>query len=206
MQTRQLVTDDLARLSSVLSPTKSRSGCAKEPGSLTSAFCRGEKWAAERLIAQATPRVTTLVRRLLAWSTDVEDVVHDVFVEALVARKKFRRDADFTTWITRIAINRCRAHNRRQWLREKLFAAWRERQLLEREASERVAGDEQAENVRQIVAALPQAYREVVVLYYLEQMSAVEVAQVLELKVNTVEKRLSRARQRLADSWERETP
>jgi RNA polymerase sigma-70 factor (ECF subfamily) len=59
---------------------------------------------------------------------------------------------------------------------------------------------EQAEEVRRAVAALPQKSREVVVLYYLEEMTAAEVAEALNLRQNTVEVRLSRARKQLAET------
>jgi len=57
--------------------------------------------------------------------------------------------------------------------------------------------DELAADVRAAIARLPPTYREVVVLRYLEELGIDEVATVLGLRRNTVEVRLSRARQQL---------
>lgn len=92
------------------------------------------------------------------------------------------------------------------WLRRKLFAAWQGREAAGGPAGlEASAGPdsavrrEQADEVRQAVEALPQKSREVVVLYYLEEMTAAQVAEALNLQQNTVEVRLSRARKQLAE-------
>ena len=179
-------------------------------------FVAGESDAAQAVVERFQPRVARLVQRLLAWPADVADVVQDVFVAVLEARGKFRASARLETWLVRITINMCRAHNRRRWLRGKLLAAWihapHERRYAD--AHMRVArsggvpaqpdriaiDDERARLVREAIAALPQKYREVVVLHYLEQMTATEAAQVLGLRINTVEVRLNRARKCLAAS------
>jgi RNA polymerase sigma-70 factor, ECF subfamily len=179
-------------------------------------FAAGDAAAAQETIERFQPRVTRLVRRLLAWPDDVADVVQDVFVSALTARAKFRGDARLETWLVRITINTCRAHNRRRWVRSKLFAAWSGRQHAESVSSnvpsgesptgtavqpDRTAIDEEhARLVRQAVAGLPQKCREVVVLYYLEEMTAAEVAQSLGIRTNTVEVRLTRARKQLGEA------
>jgi RNA polymerase sigma-70 factor (ECF subfamily) len=189
---------------------------ASDEQSLGERFASGETAAAREVIERYQPRVGRLVRRLLAWPDDVVDVVQDVFVSALAARGKFRGEARLETWLVRIAINTCRAHNRRRWVRAKLFAAWSGRQQAENASSnvqsgepptgtavppDRTAIDEEhARLVRQAVANLPQTYREVVVLYYLEEMTAAEVAESLGIRTNTVEVRLSRARKQLGSA------
>jgi RNA polymerase sigma-70 factor (ECF subfamily) len=107
----------------------------------------------------------------------------------------------------RIAINCCRAHSRKAWLRRNLFAAWQGREAVTGAAGlnlatgpDRAVQREQAHEVRRAVAALPLKSREVVVLYYLEELTAAEVAAALNLRQNTVEVRLSRARKQLAES------
>jgi RNA polymerase sigma-70 factor, ECF subfamily len=179
-------------------------------------FAAGDAAAAQEAIERFQPRVARLVQRLLAWPEDVADVVQDVFVSALAARAKFRGDSRLETWLVRITINTCRAHNRRRWVRAKLFAAWSGRQSAE-DASNSVASGEPppgtavqpdrtaidqelARVVRQVVASLPQKYREGVVLHYLEEMTAAEAAQSLGIRTNTVEVRLSRARKQLGEA------
>src|SRR5262245_54345669 len=62
----------------------------------------------DRLVAQHAPQITRLVRRLLGWPGDVDDVVQDIFVAALKGLPRFNRRSALATWLTRIAINCCR--------------------------------------------------------------------------------------------------
>jgi RNA polymerase sigma factor (sigma-70 family) len=166
---------------------------------LAAAFRAGDAQAAEIVATHLAPRVTRLVGRLTAWQPDAEDLVQDVLVTALADRKKFRGDARLDTWITRIAINRCRAHARKHWLRRNLFAAWagRQPQNAAPPADAAALEAEQAQHVRDAVARLPQKSREAVVLCYLEHQTTAEAAAVLGVTPNTIEVRLSRARKQL---------
>jgi RNA polymerase sigma factor (sigma-70 family) len=168
---------------------------------LAAAFRAGDDRAAEALAGQMLPYVTNLVRRLAAWSHDADDLVQDVLVAALAARHTFRGDARLDTWITRIAINRCRAHARKQWLRKRLFQTWAATRPAASvpPASVVVDEDEQAAIVRQAVAALPVKYREPIVLCYLQGLGVADAAAALGVRKGTLEVRLSRARKQLHD-------
>src|SRR5262249_47022246 len=80
----------------------------------------GSSSAFDQIVTIHQEKITRLVHRLLGWQSDVEDVVQDVFVDALSALRKFDGRSAVLTWLTRIAINRCRTHQRRQWLRRHL--------------------------------------------------------------------------------------
>ena len=101
----------------------------------------------------------------------------------------FREESCMKTWVSRIAVNTCRDMLRSGWFRlmkcsepeEKLFSA--------------AAPDEgEARELRSLVLALPGKYREVIVLYYYEDMKVREIAQLLRLPVASVSTRLRRAR------------
>ena len=160
---------------------------------------RGDAAAAEVVAAQLAPLVAQLVRRLTAWRGDVDDLVQDVLVAALAARQTFRGDAKLETWITRIAINRCRAHARKQWIRKRLFAAWahRQRPATAPPADGPAETADAVEQVRQAVAKLPANYREPIVLCYLQHMTPADAAEALGVSRGTLEVRLSRAREQL---------
>jgi RNA polymerase sigma factor (sigma-70 family) len=169
-------------------------------------FAAGERAAAEEVLAQYTPRITRLVRRMLGWRSDVDDVVQDIFVTAFASRRKFRGGSRLETWLMRIAINGCRAFHRRRLLRGELFNRWRDANYdpasadLDRRAAlpdDLASAAERMAAVRLAVAELPAKYREVVILYYLEETTAQESAEILGLKRNSVEVRLSRARKML---------
>jgi RNA polymerase sigma-70 factor (ECF subfamily) len=159
-------------------------------------FVAGCDRAAEEVFAASVPRLTRVIRRLLAWRDDPRDLLQDVFVAALRARSRFRGESSLETWLVRIAINECRKYHRRKWLETRLLRSLRFRSQPGEAgvAEERAVRNECAARVRGAFGRLPAIYREVLVLYYLEEMTAAAVANVLGIRRGTVEVRLSRAR------------
>jgi RNA polymerase sigma-70 factor (ECF subfamily) len=175
-----------------------------DPAALAAAFLADEASAARVLAEHLLPLVTRLVRRLAAWSGDCDDLVQDVLVTALTKRKTFAAHAKLETWITRITINRCRTHARKEWLRRKLLRTWVEQQPSSLTASAMpeaaFESDERANAVREAVAQLTQQGREAIVLCYLEGLTVSEAAQALGVRRGTLEVRITRARQQLRDA------
>jgi RNA polymerase sigma factor (sigma-70 family) len=161
---------------------------------------QGGRAAFADIVADHQARVTRLACRLLGWPNDVEDVVQDVFLAALEHLPRFRGDSSLATWLTAIAVNKCRSVRRRRLLRLRLLSWARGR--LPRQAGQ--AADcgplrrERHEQVRRAVGRLPGRLREVVVLRYLEEMPIEQIAKVLRISPGAVGSRLHRARLRLA--------
>jgi len=152
----------------------------------------------DRLVADFQEPVTRLARRLLGWQRDdIEDIVHDVFLAALTNRHRFRKDASAWTWLAAITINRCRSHRRRQLVRLRWWRATMPTAELANDQASSVERDETAVRVRDAVGALPAKDREIVVLYYLEEMTVAQVAAVVGASAGAVEVRLHRARAKL---------
>lgn len=164
------------------------------------ALLAGDDHAAfERIIvAGYQPRVTRLASRLLGWEADVDDVVQDVFFAVWRYRTRFRARhgrASFEAWLTRITINTCRSHQRKPWRRWKRQSPPEQACLAE--PIEPMLDRETFDRVRAAVRSLKPADREVIALYYLEQMPLETIAEALGLRGNAVHVRLHRARNRL---------
>jgi RNA polymerase sigma-70 factor (ECF subfamily) len=144
-----------------------------------------------------------LVRRLVAWRDDADDLVQDILVTLLERRLQFRGDSTLRTWVTRIAVNACRAHQRQTWLRRKLWQSWAERgaSICNSGAAAEAGAiaHEQSATLRMAIARLPSNYREAIVLHYLENMTVAEAAESLGLRRGAFEVRLSRARGQLRE-------
>jgi RNA polymerase sigma-70 factor (ECF subfamily) len=102
----------------------------------------------------------------------------------------------------RITINQCRTQQRKRYVRWKAIKTLIARQWhLSAAASENDTipseGDETKQRVQQAVAQLKPKDREVIVLYYLEEMDVKRMSEVLGLSINSVNVRLHRARERL---------
>ena len=156
----------------------------------------------DAVVRQHSGRIGALCYRLLGWRADVDDVVQDVFLAAYQALPEFRGQSRVSTWLTTIAINACRNHLRKrkrwvQWFRSQARGA---EPILIPVAGKALTDCETHAQVREFVRQLPEMYREVVVLRYLEEMGIAEIATVLDLAKNTVEVRLSRARVMLRET------
>ena len=140
--------------------------------------------------------VARLAHRLLGWRDRdaVEDIVQEVFLVALRGFENFRGASSLSTWLMGITLNQCRAHRRRALLR----LNWLRKQRTNCRRSEVAPADDgTAQQVRDAVAELPPRDREVIVLFYLEQLPVAEIAKLLGARSNAIEVRLHRARQRL---------
>ncbi|MCG3128643.1 MAG: ECF RNA polymerase sigma factor SigW [Phycisphaerae bacterium] len=153
--------------------------------------------AADRVIAAHQERIARLCYRLLGWRGEVDDVVQDVFVTALMRWNSFRGEAALSTWLAGIAINRCRAERRRSWWRRPRGEPDVDRPGASSEPGKLAAERESALAVQTAIRRLPQPLREVVVLRIFEQMPARAVAELLGLTTNAVDLRLNRAKAKL---------
>lgn len=158
----------------------------------------GDSAAADQLIRTHQQRINRLVHRLLGWPSDVEDVVQDVFVDALRCLFRFDGRSALSTWLVRIAVNRCRTHQRRRWLKLGMLRRLRGEPVRSAPAaSERVDLQETIRNVHAAIRKLSPRDREIIVLRYLEELPAEEIAHLLGASRATIDTRLSRARRRL---------
>jgi RNA polymerase sigma-70 factor (ECF subfamily) len=171
-----------------------------EEQALVEQFRRGDDSAFDRIVERHGAEVAALANRLLGWPRDVDDVVQDVFVAAFVGLRRFRGECRLRTWLYTIAVNKCRSHRfRRRRLR---VVNMEQAQALESPggAGDRAALDEETfAKVRGAVQVLPQKYREVVVLKYLQGLDTPEICELLGLTVNTMQVRLNRAKKRLRE-------
>jgi RNA polymerase sigma-70 factor, ECF subfamily len=163
--------------------------------SLARRFASGEASAFDDVVAEFSPRIARLVHRLIGWSGDTDDIVQEVFVAALKRQRHFRGDASLWTWLSAIAVNQCRSRLRKRQSWRRWIGFQRERFASDESAVDR---DETSQRVRQAVSQLKQDDREVIVLFYLEEQSVKQIAEMLGRTYNAIEVRLHRARHRLA--------
>ncbi len=145
-----------------------------EEQALVERFRQGDDSAFDRIVEQYAAEVAALANRLLGWPGDVDDVVQEVFVAAWIGLKKFRGEASLRTWLFTITVNKCRRHRFRRLRRLRLVAVEEAETLESRDRSgDRAAMDQETfARVRRAIQTLPQKYREVVALRYLQGLEA----------------------------------
>ena len=143
----------------------------------------------EEMIARYGDGILRLCLLYLGDRQLAEDAFQETFVKAWRQQGTFRGESSVKTWLSQIAVNTCRDMLRKGWLRMLKRSEPIER-LFDLSAPER----EDHSHVRDAVLALPGKYREVIVLYYDQEMTMKEIGDALALPVHTVSTRLRRAR------------
>ena len=121
-----------------------------------------------------------------------EDAVQETFVKAYRAMPSFRGDSDIKTWLMRIAINTCRDMQRGTWQKH-----LKQRVSFDQLPESSIAFPEDAITVNMEIAKLPVKLREVVLLYYYQNMRIEDIASVLGISISSVSGRLKRAKEKL---------
>ncbi len=166
---------------------------AGDEAALVARAVSGDRQAVGQLVAAHQQRIARLVQRLLAWPDDVDDVVQDVFVDALRSLARFDGHSSLATWLVRIAINRCRSHQRRRWLRLGFLRRLNADAATGATARDHTATQETVEEVQKAIRQLKPRDREVIVLRYLEDVSPEDIARTLGLSRGAVRRAPVRA-------------
>lgn len=149
---------------------------------------------ARRLMAEHGDYITRLCFLYLGNHMDAQDAAQDCFLKALKAFHTFRGESNERTWLTRIAINTCKDMRRSAWYKK----VDGEAALLHLKSPE--DGPEAFDDtVVLAIMGLPRKYKDVVLLFYYQNLSLKEISAVLSLPLSSVSSRLIRARKRLHD-------
>lgn len=146
--------------------------------------------------------VARWVARLGGPYVDVEDLVHEVFIEAFGALSSFRHEAKTTTWLFRITARTVARHRKksrwRRWLAGLPGDYAKDLATQQPTPSESLERSEAAHLLYSLLDQLDETLRMTFIMAELEQMPAVDIAEIQQVQVSTVWVRLHRARKRLA--------
>jgi RNA polymerase sigma-70 factor (ECF subfamily) len=153
----------------------------------------------DRMVNEYADRLLRAAFLILGDFHLAEDAVQEALIDAATHLASFRGESTLYTWLYRILVRRCRRQQQRKfWNMLEVVPA----DTLERLSSKRnVPGDQIALEKLELTAAvhkLPAKYREIVALYYYEDLTIAEIAGILAASEGTVKNRLHRARQKLA--------
>jgi RNA polymerase sigma-70 factor (ECF subfamily) len=161
------------------------------------AFSKGSSCAFDELFSRYKQPVYGFFRRRVAESTQAEELTQETFVALLRAAARYEPRALFRTYLYAIGFKILRAHRRRAAFRSTFFG----QQNSSPDPSKRDA-TESGLWVRRAVEKLESMDREILLLREFEQLSYAEIADLLQLPLNTVRSRLFRARHALRNLLE----
>lgn len=172
----------------------------------------GDQRAYELLVIKYQRRIERLVGRMVRDTDLVADITQETFLRAYRALYQFRGEAQFYTWLYRIAVNTAKKAlvdmKRNPVVTESALrgssdsedeTSFLDRELISDETPETVlAAQEIAAAVNAAMEALPEDLRQAVTLREIEGLSYEEIAVAMECPIGTVRSRIFRAREAIS--------
>lgn len=156
-----------------------------------------------QLIDRHASAIVNLAYRMVGNRAEAEDLAQEAFLTAFKALSTFRADSKFSTWLYRIAANKCK-----DWLRAKrpgqgpydvdadevldLYVA------EERTPEELLSQQQVGQELEQAIQRLPPLYREAFVLKHVEGLSYEEMEEILGVSGDTLKMRVYKGRLQLS--------
>ena len=161
----------------------------------------------ELLMRRHNQRVYRAIRSILRDDSESEDVMQEAYVRAFEHLAQFEGRAQFSTWLTRIAVNealkRLNARGKLDPLDQQQYegedGTMSEFQSNSPTPEVSASRSEVKDLLEEAILALPYTYRTVIVLRDVEEMSTAETAEVLSLTDTNVKVRLHRAHELLRE-------
>lgn len=162
----------------------------------------GDREAFDELVRRTHAETYTLAYRLTGDEEDARDVVQDAYLRAYRGIRKFRGDAQFSTWLYRITANAATTHLGRRTRRRTEELPEDEDLVDERvevDPQARALGAELREELQAAIAQLPPKLRAVVILRDVYDLPHEAIAEELGITQSAAKVRLHRARRKLRE-------
>ncbi|MBT3427483.1 MAG: RNA polymerase sigma factor RpoE [Gammaproteobacteria bacterium] len=170
---------------------------------------RGDKRAFDVLVLKYQHRIANLITRYVRDQDEVLDVTQEVFVKAYRAMNNFRGDAQFYTWLYRIAINTAKnflvAKSRRPPdtdidVDEREFSEQSVVISEEGNPEDQLSGEQLKRVLQKALEDLPEELRVALMLREFDGLTYDEIAQIMDCPVGTVRSRIFRGRESIEKS------
>ncbi|MFN3265996.1 MAG: RNA polymerase sigma factor [Deinococcales bacterium] len=182
--------------------TPQKSLSALEDAELVALSRRGEEEAFDELVRRHSPRLHAVASRIVG-REEAYDVIQDAFLAAYRAIATFRQEAQFSTWLHRIALNCCYARLRKH---PESTADLEPPEISDTRSASPVLVSERQDLRAALEKALGQLkpeFRETFVLVEFGNLDYAATASVLGIEVGTVKSRMNRARAALRQILEK---
>lgn len=136
--------------------------------------------------------------------TIAEDLTQEIFIKCYKSLHTYKQNAKMKTWLCTIAANHCKDYLR-SWYFRKVTVSEKIADLTgttKNNVEDLVLENEEDHELAFAVMSLPMKYREVIFLFYFEEMSIKEIESVLDINQNTIKSRLKRAKGLLKEELE----
>ncbi|HKK87519.1 MAG TPA: sigma-70 family RNA polymerase sigma factor [Saprospiraceae bacterium] len=159
---------------------------------LINAYLDGDDRAFEVLLNRHKEKIYTSIFLFVKDHSLAEDIFQDVFIKIIrtLRRGKYNHEGKFLQWAMRIAYNMCVDHFRKSKRKPTVspteeFDIFDVLKVTEDNAETKMIKNQRYEKVRQLVDALPEEQREVVILRHYADLSFKEIAKLTDVSINT---------------------
>lgn len=167
---------------------------------------KGDQNAFAEIVDLYKDKVYQLCFRMLGNQHEAEDIAQEAFIRAYVNIHTFNQKLKFSTWLYRIATNlsidRIRKKKPDYYLDAEIAGTDGLTMYSQLAADvslpeEELEGLELQEIIQKAILSLPDKYRSVIVLKYIDELSLKEISEILDLPIGTVKTRIHRGRESL---------
>jgi len=165
--------------------------------SLVKRFIDGDESAFAVLVQRHKEKIRNIIYLTMNNSNSVDDIAQDVFLTVYRNLNNFRFESQFTTWLYRITVNKCKDYMRKIKIRN-IFTPIKEAEGKTEDIITPESNDISA-IVHKAIGKLPEKLRVPLLLKDIEGMSYQEIAETVQWEIGTVKSRIFRAREGLKD-------
>ena len=167
---------------------------------------KGDQDAYAEIVEIYKDKIFQICYRILGNSHEAEDIAQEAFLRAYTNINSFNIDLKFSSWLYRIATNLCIDRIRKKkpdyYLDAEVagtdgLTMYSQIPANTRLPEEDVESLELRETIQREISRLPEKYRTVIVLKYIEELSLNEISEILDLPLGTVKTRIHRGREAL---------
>lgn len=167
---------------------------------------KGDQNAFGEIVELYKDKVFQLCFRMLGNSHEAEDISQEAFIRAYINIERYNIDRKFSTWLYRIATNLCIDRIRKKkpdYYLDAEVAGTEGLTLYSQIPASQLAPDEEVSKIelqviiQNEILKLPEKYRAVIVLKYIEELPLLEISKILDLPIGTVKTRIHRGREAL---------
>lgn len=163
--------------------------------SLIKKFIEGDETTFRTLVHRHKEKVRSIIYLSISNREGIDDIAQEVFITVYKNLKYFRFESQFTTWLYRITVNKCKDHLRKMKIRN-IFTPFKD---FETEPGYKDSKDniDVPEIVRNAISKLPEKLKIPLLLKDIEGFSYQEIAETVQCEIGTVKSRIFRARESL---------
>jgi RNA polymerase sigma-70 factor, ECF subfamily len=167
---------------------------------------KGDQSAFAELVELYKDKVFQICFRMLGNRHEAEDIAQEAFIRAYVNIETFNQKRKFSTWLFRIATNLCIDRIRKKkpdYYLDAEVAGTDGLTMYSQVAADVQMPEDEVENmelqetIQKEISKLPEKYRSVIVLKYIEELPLQEISEILDMPLGTVKTRVHRGREAL---------